>query len=82
MFLFMFIKPVIVIVYWVAVWTLLTRYIGGFKMFKLLLGVIEHPKVFLLGLALGYLAPSDIPTVLGQLKNGVVAALTWLKGKL
>ena len=51
-------------------------------MFELIFKIIEHPKVFLTGLLIGYLAPSNLPTVAGQLGRGVINVLNWIKGKL
>jgi hypothetical protein len=48
------------------------------ELMKLLLSILEHPAVFLLGLALGYLAPSNVSTV----ASNALSALQWLKNKL
>ena len=43
--------------------------------------LITHPKIFLIGLLIGYLAPSNIVTVVDQFVTLGGQLLTWIKSK-
>lgn len=49
---------------------------------SLLVAIVEHPLIFLAGMLLGYLAPSNVPTVIAGAVSLGKSALTYLKGKL
>lgn len=48
------------------------------ELMSILLSVIAHPVVFLSGLLIGYLLPSDV----GTIGSRALSALAWLKSKL
>jgi hypothetical protein len=49
---------------------------------SILLSVLEHPVIFLTGLVVGYLAPSNVPTVAAGLLSLGKNALAYIKSKL
>ena len=51
-------------------------------MFSTLWELITHPKIFVIGFIIGYLAPSNIPSIISQLWIVTTSILNWIKSKL